>query len=84
MQINISVISEMLGQLFFVRQYSKSILQQLNRRRVEHTFEEAELFGKHVISEPHFAVSVQQMLVEVVSDTSTEVDLTEHVPHCVP
>jgi len=50
----------------------------------ERTFVEAELVVEDMFAEPDLAVSVQQVLVEIVSYSAAELDFSEHVPHRVP
>lgn len=39
---------------------------------------------EHVLTKPHFGKRVKEALVIVVGHTATVLNLSNHVPHCVP
>ena len=66
--------------ILFYSQMTKACNYEL----IQSTGVEGELLGKHVFSEPHLGVRVQQNLVVVISDTTSVLNLPDHVPYCVP
>ena len=47
-------------------------------------FIEAEVLQEHGLSKPHLAECVEETLVIVICDTSSVLNLTEHVTHARP
>ena len=48
------------------------------------TFVELEFVGENVLSKPYFAVGVEQVLIQIVCDSSSELNLSQHVSDRIP
>ena len=37
-----------------------------------------------MFSKPHFAVSVEEMFIKIICNSSSKLDFSQHIPHSIP